>query len=125
MKRVVASLLLVALSACSPSATPAPTASAGPSATGSPQPVSSDGPVATPGDGAEALVDDLLAGGAAARLGSNFLAEPLPGVGVLVCVGAEAVQVYVLRDHESALEAASRIDRDDPSKIGTAIRMPG
>ena len=64
---------------------------------------------------------DLVAAGASATLGSNFLAEPLPGEGVLVCVGKEPVQVYVLKDHEAALAAASKIDRNDPSKIGTSI----
>jgi hypothetical protein len=72
-------------------------------------------------DGAEALVADLVAAGMRAKLGSNFLAEPFPGEGVLVCVGTESVQTYLFRDHEAALAAASKIDRDDPSKIGTAI----
>ncbi len=64
---------------------------------------------------------DVVASGATARVGSGFLADPMPGEGVVVCVGTEAVQVYVLKDHEAALAAASRIDRDDPSKVGTAI----
>jgi hypothetical protein len=38
-----------------------------------------------------------------------------------VCVGTEAVQVYVLKDHEAVRAAASMIDPDDPSKIGTSI----
>jgi hypothetical protein len=72
-------------------------------------------------DGAEALVADLVVAGMTAKLGSTFLAEPFPGEGVLVCVGTESVQTYVLKDHEAALAAASKIDRDDPSKIGTSI----
>ena len=55
------------------------------------------------------------------KVGSNFLADPMPGEGILVCLGVEPVQVYVLRDHEAALAAASMIDREDPSKVGTAI----
>ncbi len=96
----------VALSACSPASTPASTGPPAPSGTT---------------DGAERLVADLVAGGVTAKLGSNFLAQPLPGEGVAVCIGTETVQVYVLKDHEAALAAASKIDPDDPSKIGTSI----
>jgi hypothetical protein len=121
VKRLALVGLLVAISACSPTATPASSASTTPPPSGSPPPVIFGTPNPTTADGAEGLVDDLVARGAAATLGSNFLAEPLPGEGVLVCVGTEAVQVYVLRDHEAARAAAESIDRDDPSKIGTSI----
>jgi hypothetical protein len=121
MKRVVASVLLLAISACSPAATTGPSPTGAPIASGSPPPVIFGTPNPTSADGAEGLVEDLVAGGATAKLGSNFLAEPLPGEGVLVCLGTEAVQVYVLRDHEAAFAAASTIDREDPSKIGTSI----
>jgi hypothetical protein len=119
MMKVVAVVLLLVISACSPAATPgsSPTAPS----TGSPPTVGSGTPDPTSAGGADGLVDDLVAGGATARLGSNFFAEPIPGEGVLVCLGTEAVQVYVLRDHEAALAAASSIDTNDPSKIGASI----
>lgn len=120
MKRFIASVLL-AISACSPAATPGSSPAATPTFSGSPSPVVIGTPNPTTAGGAEGLVEELVAAGATARLGSNFLAEPLPGEGVLICVGAEPVQVYVLRDHEAALAAAAMIDPDDPSKIGTAI----
>lgn len=118
--RVIAGLL-VAIGGCSPAGSAGPTAvgTLGPSE--SIPPVILGTPEPTRAGSAEALVADLAAAGAAAKLGSNFLAEPLPGEGILVCVGQEPVQVYVLKDHEAALEAASRIDRDDPSKVGTSI----
>jgi hypothetical protein len=121
MKRIVASLLFVALSACSPAATPGPTATGASAPSASPPPVIVGTPGPTAADGADALVADLVAGGATAKLGSNFLAAPLRGEGVLVCVGTEAVQVYVQKDHEAALAVASTIDPEDPSKIGTSI----
>jgi hypothetical protein len=119
MKRVVASVLLLTISACSPTATPA--TSIVPPSSGTPPPVTFGTPSPTIAGGAEGLVEDLVAGGATAKLGSNFLAKPLPGEGVLICVGTEAVQVYVLKDHEAALAAASTIDPEDPSQIGTSI----
>ena len=121
MKRIAATLLLVAVSACAPSATSQPTSQASPEPSASPPRVIVGTPNPTTSDGAEALVADLIAGGAAAKLGSNFLAEPLRGEGILVCIGTEAVQVYIQKDHESALAVASMIDPDDPSKIGTSI----
>ena len=119
MKKIAAGLLLLAISACSPVAAPGSSPTAAPPSL--PPPVIFGTPGPTSADGAEGLVADLVAGGLSAKLGSNFLAEPLRGEGVLVCVGTEAVQVYVLKDHEAALAAASTIDPDDPSKIGTSI----
>lgn len=121
MKNAVAGLLLLAIGACSPAATPAASPTGAPTSSPSPPPVIFGTASPTSADGAEGLVEDLVASGAMARLGSNFLADPLPGEGVLVCIGTEAVQVYVLRDHEAAQAAASSIDREDPSKIGTSI----
>jgi hypothetical protein len=121
MKQILASALILVLGACSPAAPSGSTASAPPAPSGGMPPVIVDSPNPTIADGAESLVEDLIAAGASAKLGSNFLAEPLPGEGVLVCIGTEAVQVYLLKDHEAALAAASTIDPDDPSKIGTSI----
>ena len=119
MKRVLASIV-VAVSACV-GAAPGSTPSGLPTTSGSPPPVIFGTPEPTTAGGAEGLVADLVASGATAKVGSYFLAEPLPGEGIAVCVGAESVQVYVLRDHEAALAAASMIDRNDPSKVGTSI----
>jgi hypothetical protein len=114
-------LAMIGLAACAPAASPGPTTT-GPTGTlGTSPPVIFGTPEPTLAGGAEGLVADLVARGATARLGASFLAEPLQGEGVVVCVGAEALQVYVLKDHEAALAAASRIDRNDPSKIGTAL----
>lgn len=121
VKRTVFAVVLLAIAACSPNASPAATASAEPGASGTPPPVILGTPQPTIEPGAEGLVADLVAGGASAKLGSNFLAQPMPGEGVLVCVGNEPVQVYVLKDHEAALAAASVIDPDDLSMVGSSI----
>jgi hypothetical protein len=118
--RVIAGLL-VAIGGCTATASPGPTAVGTLGASPSIPPVIFGTAEPTRAGGAEALVADLAAAGATATLGSNFLAEPLPGEGILACVGQEPVQIYVLKDHEAALEAASRIDPDDPSKVGTSI----
>ena len=121
MKTIAAALLVATLSACAPSATPTAPPTAGPTTSDGPSPGLVDTPSPTASDGAAALVADLVAAGATAKLGANFLAEPLRGEGVAVCVGAEAIQVYVQKDHEAALAVASTIDPDDPSRIGTSI----
>ena len=121
MKRIAAALLLMAVSACSPSATPQPTSTQSLEPSASPPRVIFGTAEPRPKDGAEALVADLIAGGATAKLGSFFLAEPLRGEGMLVCIGTEAVQVYVQKDHEAALAVSQMIDRNDPSKVGTSI----
>ena len=120
MKKLLAGALLV-IGACAPASSSGLSPSAEPAPTGTTPPVIFGTASPSAPDGVEALVADLVAGGVSAKLGSNFLAAPLPGEGVLVCAGTEAVQVYVLRDHEAALAAAAMIDREDPSKIGTSI----
>ncbi len=101
MKKTPLLPLLVLLAACqaAPTPTPAPTARGG----------------------VEGLVAALSAAGQATTVAGNFSAEPVGGEGVTVCVGAEALQVYVFLDHEAALAAASKIDPQDPSKIGTSL----
>jgi len=71
--------------------------------------------------GLAALVADLVAAGAAAKSGSPFLAEPIGGFGQALCIGAETIQTYEFVDHEAALTASAKIDRTDPSKVGTGI----
>jgi hypothetical protein len=123
MKDVVASLLLlVVVGACAPSAATSPSgAPASTPAASAPSVAATETPKPTAADGAEALVADLIAAGNVAKLGSNFLADPLRGEGRLVCVGKEAVQVYVQKDHEAALAVASTIDKRDPTRVGTSI----
>ncbi len=71
--------------------------------------------------GVEGLVADLSAAGIQSKTGASFLAEPVGGEGVIVCVGHEALHVYSFIDHEAALAASQKIDPQDPSKIGTSI----
>ncbi len=78
-------------------------------------------PAATAASGVEGLVADLKARGVDAKMGSPFLAEPMGGQGMSVCVGAETLQVYAFFDHEAALAASVKINRNDPSNVGNAI----
>ena len=64
---------------------------------------------------------DLTARGAAAKVGSPFLADPIGGQGMTVCVGAETLQTYAFIDHEAALAASTKIDRADPTRVDGGI----
>jgi len=86
--------------------------SAGPSAT--------PGPTEGPG-GVEGLTADLERAGAVVKAASQFAGDPFPAAGFLICVSGEPVRVYVFNSVQQRLEATSRIDRNDPSKVGTAI----
>ena len=87
---------------------------------GADEPSHQPSPTSSP-DGPETLIADLLAAGATARLGATFTADPLPGKGVVLCVGKEAVQLYVFPSIRDRIDAASRIDPKDPWNVGTAI----
>jgi hypothetical protein len=102
---------LLALLGCQAAATPTPTASSGPTLT----------PPSSPATGLTGIIADLTAAGVTAVTGGSFMSEPIGGEGVALCVGVETVQTYAFIDHEAALAAAAKIDRDDPSKIGTGI----
>lgn len=121
MKALAVAAVLLAIGGCSPAATREPTTTGKPGDSGSIPPVIFGTPRPTEGGAADGLVEDLVTAGASAKVGSNFLAAPLPGEGILVCIGTEPVQIYLLKDHDAALAAASKIDRDDPTKIGTSI----
>lgn len=71
--------------------------------------------------GVEGLVDALIAAGASVRQADRFDAAPLPGDGVLLCVGPEDVRVYVFPTDQARAAAAGTIDARDPSHVGTAI----
>ena len=114
VRRFLLALPLSLLVACSTT----PVASPGP--TNAPTGGPTTAPTPSPATGIEGLVQDLNARGLTAKVGSPFLAEPMPGEGTAVCIGTDTLQVYGYIDHEAALAAASRIDRDDPSNVGTA-----
>jgi hypothetical protein len=114
---MVLGLAVVAMVACQ--APGAPSAAPTTSTTTMPTPTPSPTPTAV--SGVQALLLDLRAKGAAAKVGSQFLAEPLGGQGMTVCVGAETLQTYEFIDHEAAFVASTKIDRDDPSSVGGAI----
>lgn len=71
--------------------------------------------------GVEGLVSDLGAAGVGAKAGGQFTSDPIGGQGTVVCIGTESVQTYQFIDHEAALAAAAKIDRQDPSKVGNGI----
>lgn len=67
------------------------------------------------------LIAELDAAGATADQVGKFSSDPLGGQGLLICVGAEEVRVYLFGSDDDAADAAARIDPDDPSDLGTAI----
>jgi hypothetical protein len=104
MKReLLAAVLAVVLAACAtPGASPSPSAGAGAGAV-------------------EGLVTALTTAGVSVRQADRFDAAPLPGQGVLLCVGREEVRVYVFETEEARVAAARTIDPNDPSHVGTSI----
>lgn len=67
------------------------------------------------------LIAELEASGATAEQVETFSSDPLGGDGLLVCVGAEEVWVYLFPSNGDAGAAAARIDPDDPSNLGSAM----
>ncbi len=98
--------LLIGLLACFVAACATPTPSPSPS------------PAAA---GVEGLVDALTRANALVRQADVFDAAPLPGQGVLLCVGHEEVRVYVFPTEQARAAAASSIDPKDPWHVGTSI----
>lgn len=101
LSSLAAGVLVTLLAAC---ATPAASPSPSPS-----------------GVGVEGLVNALEAASAPVQQADRFDPAPLPGQGVLLCVGREEVRVYVFPTDEARLAAAASIDRTDPSHVGTSI----
>lgn len=115
---------LMVLIACQPGGSGGPTLTPAPPTQSPAAPTPSPtapAPSPTAATGLKELVADLNARGASAKIGSAFLAEPLGGQGMSVCVGDETLQTYEMIDHEAALATSVKIDRDDPSKVGNAI----
>ena len=73
------------------------------------------------GGGVEGLLGALKAASVPVRQADRFDPTPLPGQGVLLCVGREEVRVYVFPTDEARVAAAGSIDRTDPSHVGTSI----
>ena len=119
---VLALLLTLALSACSsgPAGTPATTPSGAPPSETIPPVIFGTAPPG-PTDGPEALVRDLVAAGLDARLGPQFLADPIAAQGVVVCLGSEPVQVYVFGSVRDRVALTEKIDPADPSNFGTSM----
>jgi hypothetical protein len=97
---LAAGVLVTLLAACATPASPSPSASGG---------------------GVEGLVSALAALSAPVREADRFDPAPLPGQGVLLCVGHEEVRVYVFPTEEARLAAAGSIDPTDLSHVGTSI----
>ena len=51
----------------------------------------------------------------------SFATDPIGGEGISLCVEGQVVNVYVFPTVEEREAAASRIDPDDPSNVGTAM----
>jgi hypothetical protein len=102
---------LVTALGCQAAASQAPTAPPGPTST----------PAASAATGLAGVAADLIAAGVSAKAGSFFMSAPIGGEGVTLCVSVETVQTYAFIDHEAALAAAAKIDRDDPSKVADGI----
>jgi hypothetical protein len=77
-------------------------------------------PTALGGDFA-ALLDSFEATGAAVQVAGPFVAEPVGGEGMAVCLGGDQVNLYSFPTAAEAEQAASMIDPDDPSNMGTSI----
>jgi hypothetical protein len=71
--------------------------------------------------GVEGFVQSLTMAGATVRQADRFDPAPLPGQGLLLCVGHEEVRLYVFDSEQTRLAAARTIDANDPSHIGTSI----
>ena len=83
-------------------------------------PASSPSP-STVATGVEGLVEGLTAAAVPVRQADRFDAAPLPGHGVLLCIGREEVRVYSFASEQERANAAGTIDPADPSQIGTSI----
>lgn len=67
------------------------------------------------------LIVELGATGIDAAQVDTFSSNPLGGDGLLVCLGAEELRVYLFQSDQEAAAKAARIDPDDPSNLGSAM----
>ncbi|HUQ44769.1 MAG TPA: hypothetical protein VM451_10230 [Candidatus Limnocylindria bacterium] len=110
VRQLLLTPVLLLVVACQGAATPPPSAPPTTAPAGTPSPTLA---------GLGGVAADLTAAGVTAKAGSAFSTEPIGGEGFALCVGAETVQTYAFIDHEAALAAQAKIDREDPSTIGT------
>jgi hypothetical protein len=78
-----------------------------------PSPSRAADPVAT-------LVNEIEASGTQVTPLGPFNPDPLGGRGVGLCLDGQAVSVYVYATAEERAAVTARVDRADPSNIGTA-----
>lgn len=67
------------------------------------------------------LIAELGAAGIDAAQVDTFSSDPLGGDGLLVCLGAQELRVYLFPSDHEAAAAAARIDPEDPSNLGSAM----
>ena len=71
--------------------------------------------------GIEAFSQALTAAGATVRQDAAFVADPLAGQGVNLCVNGQRVAVYSFATSDDRLKGQARIDPSDPFHVGNAI----
>jgi hypothetical protein len=81
----------------------------------------SSSPQAEERQGPEGFIADIRDTGAEAEVADSFDGEPLASVQTLICVDREEVRVFTYGTVQERAAASSRIDPEDPTKIGTAI----
>jgi hypothetical protein len=74
-----------------------------------------------PATGVDGLVRALIAAQVPVRQASTFDAAPLPGRGVLLCVGRQEVRVYEFASDQERVAAARSIDPKDPWHVGNSV----
>jgi len=84
-------------------------------------PAGSVSPSSSNAGGAAGLLADLQRAGAATSPQGTFAPDPLPGRGLLLCVNGEVVRLYVYSSTAERAQATARIDRNDPSHVGSAM----
>jgi hypothetical protein len=71
--------------------------------------------------GLEAFSQALTDAGATVRKDGTFVADPLAGQGVNLCVDGQRVAVYSFATSDDRQKGQARIDPTDPFHVGTAI----
>jgi len=69
----------------------------------------------------EAFSEALTTAGATVRQDAGFVADPLAGQGVNLCVDGQQVSVYSFATSDDRLRGQARIDPTDPWHVGNAI----
>lgn len=117
---LVAVTAAVILGCAGPAVTPATPISSPVPAT--PGPTASPPPATPTGrHGPAGLVEDLTDAGADAAVADSFDGEPLASEQIIVCVDGEDVRVFAYGTEQERAAASARIDRADPTNIGTSI----